>query len=69
MRTLPFTITTVSGTFAPLVSTCVFERAKLLLVGAILAPGRRIMASVLRVMRKGDDSHVQHYPRGHHRAL
>jgi hypothetical protein len=52
MPILAFAITTVSGTFAPLVSTHVFERTKLSLVGAMLAPGKRTMMSVLRVMGK-----------------
>jgi hypothetical protein len=50
MPILAFAITTVSGAFAPLVSTRVLERAKLSLVGAMLALGRRTMASVLLVM-------------------
>jgi hypothetical protein len=40
MSTLSLAIATVIGAFAPLFSTRVFEQAKLLLVRAILAPGK-----------------------------
>jgi hypothetical protein len=52
MLILAFAITTVSGAFAPLVSTCVFEHTKLSLVGAMLAPCKRTMESVLHVIGK-----------------
>jgi hypothetical protein len=53
MLILAFAITTVSGAFAPLLSTRVFERTKLSLVGAMLGPGKCTMAPVLCVMGKG----------------
>lgn len=68
MPTLPCAITTVIGAFAPLFSTRVFEHAKLLLVGAILAPGKRTMTAALRVLGRGDDSHFQHFHRVLNRA-
>jgi hypothetical protein len=65
MPILAFAIATVSGAFAPLVSTRVFERTKLSLVGAMLAPGKRTMASVLSMMGKGtycDPVRASHVP-------
>jgi DDE superfamily endonuclease len=59
MSTLSLAMTTVMGAFAPLCSKRTFEPAKLLLVGAILAPGKRTVTAVLRVMGKGAAAHVQ----------
>jgi DDE superfamily endonuclease len=59
MQTLPFAIATVIGAFAPLFSRRVFEHAQLLVVGAILAPGKRTVTSVLRVMGRSRDEHFQ----------
>jgi hypothetical protein len=63
MLTLPQTIAIVLGAFAPLFSKRIFEHVKLLVVGAILAPGKRTVTSVLRVMGKADDRHFQNYHR------
>jgi hypothetical protein len=41
----------------------VFAHVKWLLVGAILAPGKRTIISVLPVMRHSDDQHFQNYHR------
>jgi hypothetical protein len=68
MSALPFAMTTVMGAFAPLLSQRTFEHAKLLPVGAILAPGRRRVTAVLRVMRKSADAHFQNYHRTLNRA-
>jgi hypothetical protein len=61
MPTLPLAIATVIGAFAPVFSRRVFEHARLLMVGAILAPGKRTITSVLRVMGRSDDEHFQNY--------
>jgi hypothetical protein len=68
MLTLPQTIATVIGAFASMFSTRLFEHAKLLLVGAILAPGKRTVTSVLRVMGRSHDQHFQNYHRVLNRA-
>ena len=68
MPTLPLDIVTVMGAFAPVFSRRVFEHAKLLMVGAILAPGKRTITSVLRVMGRSDDEHFQNYHRVLNRA-
>jgi hypothetical protein len=50
MRTLPTTMIRALAPFAPLFSKRVFRHAQVLLVGAILAPGRRTISSALRAM-------------------
>ena len=50
MRTLPPKMVQVLAPFAPLFSKRIWQHAQLLLVGAILAPGRRTVSSVLRAM-------------------
>jgi hypothetical protein len=52
----------VIGAFAPLFSKCVFAHAKRLLVEAILAPGKRTMTAILRVMERSADGHFQNDP-------
>jgi hypothetical protein len=68
MPALALAIAPVIGAFAPLFSTRVFEHATLVLVGALLAPGRRTVAAGLRVMGKGQDGHFQHAHRVLNRA-
>jgi hypothetical protein len=63
MLTLSQTVAMVLGAFAPLFSKRIFEHVKLLVVGAILAPGKRTVTSVLRVVGNGDDWHFQNYHR------
>jgi DDE superfamily endonuclease len=50
LRTLPPKMVQVLAPFAPLFSKRVWQHARLLLVGAILAPGRRTVGSALRAM-------------------
>jgi DDE superfamily endonuclease len=68
MSTLPFAIATVIGAFAPVFSRRVFEHAKLLIVGAILAPGKRTITAVLRVMGRSNDEYFQNFHRVLNRA-
>jgi hypothetical protein len=68
MARLPFTVTVVIGAFAPLFSKRVFVLAKLLRVGAILAPGKRTVTAGLRVMGKRADAHFQNDHRVLNRA-
>jgi hypothetical protein len=56
MATLPPAITSAIIPFRPLFSQPVFEHARELVLGAILAPGRRTVASVLRVLGRADDT-------------
>jgi hypothetical protein len=63
MRLLPGPIVMVVGVFAPMFSKRIFEHVKLLVVGAILAPGKRTVTSVLRVMGRSQDPSFQNYHR------
>jgi DDE superfamily endonuclease len=63
MLILPRLLVTVIGAFAPMFSKRVVEHVKLLLVGAILASGKRTITAVLGVMGHSDDRHFQNYPR------
>jgi hypothetical protein len=55
VRTLPATMIRLLVPFAPLFSRRVWQNAQVLLMGAILAPGRRTVSSALRAM--GLDRH------------
>jgi len=55
-------------TFAPLFSKPVFQHVHVLLVGAILSPGKRTVTQALRVMGKNQDPHFQNYHRVLNRA-
>lgn len=68
MLTLPPDMITLLLPFAPLFSQPVFLRAQLLLVGAILAPGKRTVTSALRVMGLAEAPHFQNYHRVLNRA-
>ncbi len=65
MRTLPTEMIRVLAPFAPLFSERVFEHVRVLLAGAILAPGRRTVSSALHAM--GLDQHKQFHR--YHRVL
>src|SRR3954468_19400595 len=54
--------------FASLFRARVWERAQLLLLGAILAPGQRTVCSVLRVAGLNAEAHFQNYHRVLNRA-
>ena len=55
--------------FAPLFSKPVFQHVHVLLVGAILSPGKRTVTQALRVMGKSQDAHFQTYHRVLNRAV
>ena len=63
MLTLPEAILPVLNPFATLFRTPTWRKAQVLLVGAILAPGQRTVASALRVMGLSGD---RNYARYHH---
>jgi hypothetical protein len=50
MRTLPPRMVQALAPFAPLFSKRVFRHVQVLVAGAILAPGKRTVASALRAM-------------------
>jgi DDE superfamily endonuclease len=68
MQTLPKRIIHVLRHFEGVFSERVWEWAKVLLIGAILAPGERTVAAILRVMGCSDDKHFQNYHRVLNRA-
>ena len=63
MPTLPTDIITLLTAFAPLFSERVFRHVKLLIVGAILTPGKRTVTAALRVMGRANEKHFVNYHR------
>jgi hypothetical protein len=63
MRTLPSKMVQVLAPFAPLFSKRVWQHAQLLLMGAILAPGRRTVSSALRAMGLDHEKRFHRYHR------
>lgn len=68
MFTFPTEIITVISAFAPLFSEAVWYYAQILLIGAILAPGKRTVSAVLYVLGQKDDAQYQNYHRVLNRA-
>jgi hypothetical protein len=68
MLAVPVTLTRLSVKFAPLFSKRVWTHAQVLVSGALLAPGQRMMTAVLRVMRLSQERHFQNYHRVLNRA-
>ncbi len=68
MHTLPSEYTTILSSFARLFSKRIWQHAQLLLIGAILAPGQRTVAAVLRIMGLETKQHFQKYHRVLNRA-
>src|SRR3982750_793677 len=54
--------------FAPLFDSRVWSCARLLLVGAILAPGERTVTAALRILGRGNERRFQNYHRVWNRA-
>ncbi len=63
MRALPSAMTRVLAPFALLFSERVWWHARLLLVGAILAPGRRTVSSCLRALGLDREERFHRYHR------
>ncbi len=68
MPTLPLELTSLIVGFAPLFSKPVFKHVQVLIVGAILSPGKRTVTAALRVMGRSDDQHFENYHRVLNRA-
>src|SRR5262245_37694715 len=68
MPTLPAELLPLIVEFVPLFSKPVWEHAKVLLVGAILATGKRTVTACLRIMGKSQEIHFQNYHRVLNRA-
>jgi DDE superfamily endonuclease len=69
MLILPEQIMLLLKVFAPVFSERVFEWVKVLVVGAILAPHKRTVSAVLRVMGLSDEAQFQNYHRVLSRAV
>lgn len=63
MHNLPPTVSAVLMVFAPLFSKRVWQSAQVLLIGAILAPGKRTVSAILRVMGLSEAKNFQTYHR------
>jgi hypothetical protein len=63
MRTLPTEMIRVLTPFAPLFSKRVWQHVRLLLAGAMLAPGKRTVASALRAVGLQEERRFCHYHR------
>jgi len=68
MLSVPVTLTQLSVKFAPLFSKRMWAHAQVLVVGALLAPGKRTVTAVLRVMGLSQERHFQNYHRVLNRA-
>lgn len=69
MLTLPDEYNTLWAIFQPLFSKRIWPVARLLLIGAILAPGKRTVTAVLRIMGLSQERHFQNYHRVLSRAV
>lgn len=63
MSTLPSEVAALLLVFAPLFSKRVWKSVEVLLIGSILAPGKRTISSILRVMGLAQEQHFQNYHR------
>jgi DDE superfamily endonuclease len=63
MLNLPAEVTAFLAQFAPLFSSSVWYHAQILLIGAILTPGKRTVTAILSVMGLRQNPHFQNYHR------
>lgn len=61
MLTLPEAIISILAPFATLFQSRTWIKAQVLLVGAVLSPGKRTVTSALRVMGLSDDKSFARY--------
>jgi len=69
MLTLPSEYTTILSTFVPVFSRRIWQKAHALVIGAIMTPGERTVASALRIVGLDADRHFQNYHRVLNRAV
>ena len=62
MLSLPIAFTSAIGVFAPVFSRPVWQHVKVLLAGAVLAPGKRTVTAVLQIMGRSAASDFQMLP-------
>lgn len=68
MPALPEDIIAILAMFAPVFTQSTFAHAQLLLTGAILAPGKRTVTAILRILGFADEPQFQKYHRVLNRA-
>lgn len=69
MLTLPVEYLTLIQTFAPIFSKRIWRHLHILVIGAILAPGKRTVSAALRIMGLSQEKHFQNYHRVLNRAV
>jgi len=69
MLSLPIAFSSVIGVFAPVFSRPVWQHVKVLLTGAVLAPGKRTVTAILRIMGRSAEPDYQTYHRVLNRAV
>ena len=69
MLSLPIAFTSAIGVFAPVFSRPVWQHVKVLLTGAVLAPGKRTVTAILQIMGRNVGSDFQTSHRVLHRAV
>jgi len=69
MLTLPDEYNTLFNQFQPFISKRVWRFGLVLIVGTILAPGKRTVTAVLRIMGLSQERHFQNYHRVLNRAV
>jgi hypothetical protein len=69
MLSLPTMLISVMAVLAPVFSKPVWQHVKVLIAGAILAPGRRTVSASLRVRGLSAEPHVQRDHRVLNRAV
>jgi hypothetical protein len=63
MLSLPIAFTSALGVFVPVFSRPVWQHVKVLMAGAVLAPGKRTVTAILRIMGRSAASDFQTYHR------
>ena len=69
MLSLPIAFSSAIGVFAPVFSRPVWQHVKVLMTGAVLAPGQRTVTAILRIMGRSAASDFQTYHRVLNRAV
>ncbi|MCW5970291.1 MAG: transposase [Blastocatellales bacterium] len=68
MRTMPAELMGLIVIFEPLFTKPTWEQAKILILGALLARGKRTVTACLRVVGLSEEKHFQNYHRVLNRA-
>ena len=69
MLSLPIAFSSAIGVFAPVFSRPVWQHVKVLMTGAVLAPGQRTVTAILRIMGLSAEPNFQTYHRVLNRAV